>query len=269
MELFTIHKAHSGVANKAFRLRKTNHKLRFKEVLHMIVLLIRTTIIYIFLLLTMRLMGKRQLGELEISELVSTLLLSDIASLPITNQEIPLTYAIVPILTITAFEVCSSLLLTKVPRLKYILSTRPSVVIQKGKINKSELLKNRISVDELISELRQKSITDISQVDYAIIEQNGKMTVIPKAEYMQPTCRDLGLKVTEHGLCHIIVSDGTINHYGLKVTQKDLAWLKSTLAKKKKCLNGIFLMTLDDSGDVCIIEKSQVLFNEEKEGAQK
>ena len=182
MELFTIHKAHSGVANKAFRLRKTNHKLRFKEVLHMIVLLIRTIIIYIFLLLTMRLMGKRQLGELEISELVSTLLLSDIASLPITNQEIPLTYAIVPILAITAFEVSSSLLLTKVPRLKYILSTRPSVVIQKGKINKSELLKNRISVDELISELRQKSITDISQVDYAIIEQNGKMTVIPKAK---------------------------------------------------------------------------------------
>ena len=230
----------------------------------MAILLIRTIIIYIFLLITMRLMGKRQLGELEISELVSTLLLSDIASLPITNQEIPLTYAIVPILTITVFEIASSLLLTKVPRLKDLLSTRPSIVIRKGKIDKRELLRNRISVDELISELRQKNITDITEVDYAIIEQNGKMTVLPKAEYAQPTCRDLGIEVACRGLCHILVSDGNINEYGLQLTGKSRAWLDDTLRQQKKKLQNIFLMTLDDSETVRIIDKDQVITSQER-----
>lgn len=230
----------------------------------MTVLLIRTVIIYVFLLLIMRLMGKRQLGELEISELVSTILLSDIASLPITNQEIPLTYAIVPILTITAFEISFSLLLTKAPRLKYLLSTRPSIVIKKGKIDKSELLKNRISMDELISELRQKNITDIAEVDYAIIEQNGKMTVIPKAEHTQPTCRDLGLDVAQRGLCHIIVSDGAINRYGLHFTGKSRAWLDDILRQHKKELGDVFLMTLDDNETVRIIDKSQIITKHER-----
>ena len=231
---------------------------------NMFILLIRTVIIYIFLLFTMRLMGKRQLGELEISELVSTLLLSDIAALPITNPEIPLAYALVPILTITAFEVGSSLLLTKRPRLKDLLSTRPSVVIQKGKIDHSELLKNRISIDELISELRQKNVTDISEVDYAIIEQNGKMTVVSKAEYEQPTRRDLGLDTKSRGLCHIIISDGVINKYGLQLVQKDRSWLEKILKKKGVTQKDIYLMTLDDCDNVQIIRRDQIIMRKEQ-----
>lgn len=233
----------------------------------MFILLIRTVIIYIFLLFTMRLMGKRQLGELEISELVSTLLLSDIASLPITNQEIPLTYALIPILTITFFEVATSLLLTKVPRLKDLLSTRPSMVVQKGKINQDELLKNRISIDELMSELRQKDITDIGEVDYAIIEQNGKMTVVQKAEYEKPTRKDLGIKADNRGLCHIIVSDGTVNQYGLRFTKKDRVWLDKILKQNKLTLQNVYLMTLDDCGKTQIIRRDQVITK--KKGTKK
>ena len=230
----------------------------------MFILLIRTVIIYIFLLFTMRLMGKRQLGELEISELVSTLLLSDIAALPITNPEIPLAYALVPILTITAFEVGSSLLLTKRPRLKDLLSTRPSVVIKKGMIDHSELLKNRISIDELISELRQKNVTDISEVDYAIIEQNGKMTVVSKAEYEHPTRKDLGLDTKSRGICHIIISDGVVNRYGLQLVQKDQRWLEKTLKKKGIEQKDIYLMTLDDCDNVQIIRRDQVIMRKEQ-----
>lgn len=225
----------------------------------MFILLIRTVIIYIFLLFTMRLMGKRQLGELEISELVSTLLLSDIAALPITNPEIPLSFALVPILTITAFEVCSSLLLTKVPRLKTLLSTRPSIVIQKGKIDQTELLKNRISIDELISELRQKDVTDISEVDYAIIEQNGKMTVVSKAAYERPTRKDLGINAQNRGLCHIIVSDGIINRHGLDFVKKNESWVKQTLKKEKTKLENVYLMTLDDCDNINIVKRDQVI----------
>lgn len=233
----------------------------------MFILLIRTVIIYIFLLFTMRLMGKRQLGELEISELVSTLLLSDIASLPITNPEIPISFALVPILAITAFEVCSSLLLTKVPQLKTLLSTRPSIVIQKGKIDQTELLKNRISIDELISELRQKDITDISEVDYAIIEQNGKMTVVPKADYERPTRKDLGISSPNCGLCHIIVSDGIVNRHGLQVVKKDISWLKEALRKEKTTLENVYLLTLDDCNNLRIIRKDQIITK--KKGTQK
>ena len=174
-------------------------------------------------------MGKRQLGELEISELISTLLLSDIAALPITNQEIPLAYAVIPIITITTFEIVSSFLLIKMPRIKNLLSPRPSMLIRQGKIDIKELLKNRISIDELMTELRQKSITDISDVEYAIIEQNGNMTVIPKAQAAPPTRKDLGISIKETGLCHIIIADGIINSHGLHVTKKDRSCVEHIL----------------------------------------
>ncbi len=230
----------------------------------MLLLLIRTTIIYVFLLITMRLMGKRQLGELEISELVSTLLLSNIASLPITNPEIPMAFALVPILTISFFEITSSLLLTKIPQLKRVLSTRPSVIIRKGKIDRGELLKNRISVDELMSELRQSGTTSIQEVQYAIIEQNGKMTVIPKADYAPPTRNDLKIAVKDSGLCHIIISDGTVNRNGLLDTGKSQAWLDSILSERKLSVKNIFLMTLDDADNIQIIKNSQIINQKKK-----
>lgn len=225
----------------------------------MFILLIRTILIYIFLLITMRLMGKRQLGELEISELVSTLLLSDIAALPITNQEIPISYAIVPILAITTFEICSSLFLTKFPRLKGLFSTRPSIVIQKGKIDHRELLKNRISLDELISELRQKDVTDINEVNYAIVEQNGKMTVIKKERFSTPTREDMEIAVAPSGLYHIIIADGVINRFGLQFIQKDESWLIALLKKEKTPLSDVYLLTANDNNEIRLITRSQVL----------
>jgi uncharacterized membrane protein YcaP (DUF421 family) len=204
-------------------------------------------------------MGKRQLGELEVSELVSTILLSDIASLPITDQAIPLMYAIIPIITITAFEVGMSLLLTKVRFFKNILSARPAALIQKGRIDKKEMMKNRISIDELLSELRQQGLSDISEVEYAIIEQNGKMTVLPKRRYSQPTCEDLALSPTERGICHVLISDGKIDRYGLKITNKTEEWLFSTLNKQNTAPDEVFLMTLDDSGKSNIIKRSELI----------
>ena len=225
----------------------------------MATLLIRTVIIYIFLISIMRLMGKRQLGELEVSELVSTILLSDIASLPITDQAIPLMYAVIPIITITAFEVGMSLLLTKTRFFKNILSARPAALIQKGHIDKKEMMKNRISIDELLSELRQQGLSDINEVEYAIIEQNGKMTVLPKRRYTQPTYEDLGLSPKECGICHVLVSDGKIDRYGLKTTNKTEEWLLHTLKKQNTNLGDVFLMTLDDAGQINIIKRSELI----------
>ena len=222
-------------------------------------ILIRTVIIYVFLISIMRLMGKRQLGELEVSELVSTIILSDIASLPICDQDIPLSYAIIPIITITFFEVGMSFLLTKVPGLKKLISASPSIVINKGKLNRHELAKNRISLDELLSELRQKSIADIEEVEYAIIEQNGKMTVIPKTRFQPPRAYDLGLTPKESGLCHIIVSDGHIDKYGLTRMKKTREWLTALLRKRRVELKDVFLLTLDDSEKVTLIKRSDTI----------
>ncbi|MBO5305436.1 MAG: DUF421 domain-containing protein [Clostridia bacterium] len=225
----------------------------------MTTILIRTVIIYIFLLTIMRIMGKRQLGELEVSELVSTLLLSDIASLPITDQSIPLVYAIIPIVTITTFEVVMSVLLTKVPFFKNLLSARPAVLIQKGVVDRKEMMKNRISIDELLSELRQKDISDITEVDYAIIEQNGKMTVFPKRLHAQPTSKELGLAPMERGICHVLISDGRINRHGLSCTGKSEEWVIGVLKKQKTSLKEVFLMTLDDSDRVNVIQRNGIM----------
>ena len=221
-------------------------------------ILLRTCIIYLFLITIMRLMGKRQLGELEVSELVSTLLLSDVAALPITDSDIPLIYAIIPITVVTAFEITLSVLLTRFPSLKNILSARPSALIRKGKIDEKEMIKNRISIDELFSELRQKDVCDISEVDYAILEQNGKITVVKKKENSEPTLKDLGIRPTESGIPHIIIADGRIDKHGLIQARKSRKWLDAYLAAKKLSPSDIYIMTLDDGGKAKIIKRSDL-----------
>ena len=174
----------------------------------MTTILLRTLIIYILLISVMRLMGKRQIGQLEVSELAVTLILSEIASMPIENQEIPISYAIIPIITILTFEVVMSVIQMKFPNLKSLVSTRPSALIVKGEINQKELERVRISADELIGKLRQKDIADIKEVNYAILEQSGQFTVIKKAEHKQPTLQDLALRADDNGIMHILVDNG-------------------------------------------------------------
>ena len=148
----------------------------------MLKIILRTLIIYILLLTVMRLMGKRQLGELEPSEIITTFLFSEIATTPITNPESNIWHAILPIIIIASLEILLSFSVLKIPLLKKILTGRPSVIIQRGKINKEEMKRARLTLDELISGIRQGGIFNISEVDYAILEENGRLTVVPKCE---------------------------------------------------------------------------------------
>ena len=166
----------------------------------MLTILLRTLIVYVILIVTMRLMGKRQLGELEISELVTTLLISEIASLPIVEQKLPLVYAVVPLVTILTLEVALSILLLKCPRLKNVASSRPSILIRGGKIDQGEMRKSRISIDELISEVRQAGFSTLDEIDYAIVEQNGKISILPKKRAQPPTAEELGRPAKENGI---------------------------------------------------------------------
>ncbi len=221
----------------------------------MLIILIRTVIIYVFLIATMRLMGKRQLGELEISELVTTLLISEIASLPITDQSIPIMYAVIPLITILTLEVILSVILLKAPRLKNIASARPTVLIRHGVLDQKEMRRIRISIDELISEARQSGFTSLDEIDYAILEQNGKLSIIAKKGASPPSSKDLNIILKETGIMHVLIEDGYINDYNLKLLHRDRAWLSRHLASKGKRTEDIFLLTMNDGEEFYCIDK--------------
>lgn len=223
----------------------------------MLTILLRTVIIYIILISAMRIMGKRQIGELEVSDLVTTLLLSEIATLPIENQEIPVMYAVIPIITLLTIEVISSVISFKSPKIRGFLNAKPSILISQGKINQRELRNSRIAIDELISEIRLNGISDIKEVEYAILESSGKLTVIPKIEFSQPKMQDLKIKAEETGLAHIIISNGTVNDYNLNYLGKSRTWLDSVLKKQNTVANDVFLMTANDKSETNIIKKEK------------
>lgn len=202
-------------------------------------------------------MGKRQIGELDVSDIVTTLMISEIASLPITNQEIPLVYAVIPIITLLTIEVVSSCILSKTPRLKNLLSARPTVIINKGVLNQTALSASRVSMDEFISELRQSNISNVSDVYYAILEKSGKLTIIPKAASQPPSCEQLGLSPSESGIMHIIICDGAIDKHNLSLIGRKEDWIEEILNKKGLGIKDVFFMSADDGGKYEIIRKEK------------
>lgn len=224
----------------------------------MTILLVRTSLIYVLLVFAMRLMGKRQIGELEVSDLVTTLLISEIASLPITDSSLPLSHAIIPITALVTFEVVSSALLSVFPGIKNLISARPATLIRNGTLCEKAMRQSRISADELISELRQKGITDLSEVRYAILEQNGKITVIPQAAYRPPTAKQMNIQVDDPGLYHIMIDKGVINNHNLSECHLTKKELLKTLSAKQIRAKDIYLMMMSDTGESKIILKKDV-----------
>lgn len=221
----------------------------------MISIFIKTLIVYVILVGVMRILGKRQLGELELSELITTILLSEIASMPITNQDASLIDAFISIATITLLEVGFSILISKFPKIKNTLASSPSVLIYDGVINQAQMIKNRISPEELLSELRLKNITDPSHVKYAIIEPNGMVSVIPKPQYQQPTLEDLKISTDNSGIAHIIISQGTWNEHNIKSLNMNKSDFTEYLKRKRTNVKDIFLLTIDDSGEKRLVKK--------------
>lgn len=218
----------------------------------MITVLIRTIIIYLTLIAVMRLMGKRQIGELEISDLATTFLISEIASLPITDNELPLSHAIISIIVLLTLEVIISSLLSRFPKIKPLFRASPSTLIKDGVLSQKAMRDARLSFDELFSELRRQGVDDISQIKYAILEQNGNITVIQKARYLQPTAEQLHLKPKETGLFHIVIEEGAVNKHGLSSVGISKRSLDSILARKDLTVKDIYLMMINDAGDTRI-----------------
>ncbi len=206
----------------------------------MATILIRTVIIYFFLALSLKIMGKRQIGEFEVGELVSTLLISEIASIPICDTSVPLLHAIIPVIFILCIEIITSALKNKLPKLKRVVEGTPVYIIYKGKLRQGALRDNRVSINEILSELRTQGIGDISDVEYGILEQNGKVAVIKK---------------TDGGIAHNIIVDGEVSYITLKALGYNEEWLKKRLSEQGVKPEEIFLMTVHDSGEINIIKR--------------
>lgn len=223
----------------------------------MVTVLIRSTIIYLTLLIALRLTGKRQVGELEISELITTFMISELATTPIQNLSIPLIYSLIPIVLLLCTEVLLSFLATKSAFLKKMFFGNPSIIIRNGVINQKELARLRIGVNELLGELRLKDVSDISFVDYAILEQNGKLSVFLKGDRQEICLKDLNKKGDEAGICHAVIVDGKINQSNLDFAGKSYSWLEKYINSHNINMKEIFLMTVNDLGQVTIIYKEE------------
>lgn len=206
-------------------------------------IVIRTVIVYILLSFSLRIMGKRQLGELDVSELVSTLLISEIASIPIDDPDIPLMNAIIPILFILAVEILLSTVKNKSEGLKALIEGKPQYIIYKGRLLQKALKDNRISINELLSEMRAQGVGDIDDVYYAAVEQNGSLSILKKED-----C----------SMAHTIVIDGRIIEANLKAHGYDERWLDKRLAERKIRVDQVFLMTVDDNRKINIIRKEEI-----------
>ena len=217
----------------------------------------RTIILYLLIIAGVRLMGKRQVGELEPSELVLSLIIADLASVPMQDFGIPLLTGVIPILTLLSLTMILSVLTMKSVRFRALMCGRPSIVIQDGRINQQEMRRNRLTVDELLEELRAKGCTDPSTVKYAILETNGQLSVLLYASQNPPSAQDLGIQVQEQDLPLVVVSDGRLLEHNLKALGRDRAWLDKRLAERgcKGGYRSVFLMLVDHSDSIYLVQK--------------
>lgn len=223
----------------------------------MFVNFLRTVVLYIMIIVAVRIMGKRQIGELSPTELVITILISNIATLPIEDTNVPLIAGLVSIFTLVSCEVLLSGIILKLPGLRKVVSGSPRIIIKDGIISQKELAALRISIDDLNSQLRGEGCFDISEVAYAIIETTGKLNIYQKFSSRQPTNQDMHIKAPNNAdaPAMVVVSDAVVSDDALAFCLKDRGWLNTYLKKENCPLEQVFLLALDRSGKTTLVKK--------------
>ena len=224
----------------------------------MIISAVRTILLYLIIIVTVRLMGKRQISELQTSELVVTLLMSDIASIPMQNSEQSMLSGIIPIIILMFREIFISLLMLKKTSIRKLICGNPVIVINNGTIDQKAMKELRISTEDLFEELRQKDIFRIEEVAYAIVETNGKMSILKKNGYDTVTANQLGVQSKDNGLQTVVISDGEIAYSSLEFCGLSKKWLDGILKMEKTRLKDIFIMTANKGRQYKIIRKEGV-----------
>ena len=218
---------------------------------------VRSIILYTMLILAIRLMGKRQIGQMEPSEFVVAMLVADLAAIPMQNNAIPLVNGLVPMLTVMALELILSHLALKSIRLRKLLCGKPVILIDNGRIIQENLRRTQVTLDELSGHLREKEVLDIQSVQFAILETNGNLSVFPYPAEQPAIARDAGIKASKQYLPITLISDGRLLTDNLKMAKKDGAWLHRVLRQRNATVEGTWLLTVDEAGHLYYIPKEE------------
>ena len=219
-------------------------------------ILLRTVLIYALLLLAMRLLGKRQLGELELSELVVTVLVADIAVRPIVEESAPFFSSLAPLVVLFGSEYLISVMSLRSAKLRTLLFGKPSILISHGRIDQSEMKRNRFTIDELMQELRNQGVQNIQSVDYAVLETSGALNLLLKVSEQPVTPSQLGLTLAEPGYATILINDGRTLSGNLRRVGKDERWLQKVLKEQGiRRAQDVYYLQINDAGDVTLQEK--------------
>ena len=222
------------------------------------IVLFRTIVIYLILMLFLRLLGKRQLGEMELSEFVAAALIANLAAHPLEETEQPMLPPLLAIAALSVLELLTAWISLRSIRLRALLYGRPSLIIDHGKIDQAEMRRNRFTPDELMQAMRSSGVLDINEVLYAVLETNGTLSVIPIAEAQPVTAGQMGVAAEQAGYPSVVISDGRIMDHNLKRLGFNRAWLDKRLrGQGQKDPSRVFLMTADESGKVFFCEKER------------
>jgi uncharacterized membrane protein YcaP (DUF421 family) len=202
-------------------------------------------------------MGKRQIGDMQPTELVVTLLISEIAAIPLQDFSQPISIGLVAIFMLVLLEIVASVLIMKSLRLRRVLSGKAITVINNGRIDQKAMKSTRMTVFDLVEMLRMQNVFSIEEVDTAVLEINGNLSVCLKKESQPTTVKDLKLETKDKGIALPIISDGKIIDSSLKFFNKDRHWLYTLLDKMELHSNDIFIMTLDRTGKISTIKKEE------------
>ncbi|MFA7467179.1 MAG: DUF421 domain-containing protein [Desulfotomaculaceae bacterium] len=223
----------------------------------MLLVIIRTLILYVAVLVVMRIMGKREIGQLQPMELVVALMIADLAAIPMQNTGIPLLSGLIPIIVLMAAQVTLALVSMKSPKVRDIVDGRPSVVVKNGLIMESELRRLRYSINDLLEQLRGKNFPNLADVEFAILETNGQLSVIPKSQKRPLQPCDLHLDTGHEGMPLTIITDGVVNGINLREMNLNEKWMREELHKRGVAdVKQVFFANVDTSGKLFFQLKS-------------
>ena len=221
----------------------------------MLITFIRSILLYIIVLVVMRLMGKREIGQLQPFELAISIMIADLASTPMADAGIPLSNGIIPILALLVMHLIISVVNIKSLKAREILCGKPAILIYKGRIDEKTLRKERFTINELEERLRGNNVNNIKDVDYAILETSGQVTVIQKPDKRGTIPEDFGIKPKYEGITYDLVVDGKVMYDNLKKLKKDYNWLKKEVSKFKIEPHQALIVTIDEKGEIFCQEK--------------
>lgn len=223
----------------------------------MLLSMARTLLFYTVLLMAIRLLGKRQLGQMEPSEFVVTMLLANLATIPIDTLDQSVLAGLLPIALVFAAEYLLSLLTLKDIRIRRLFCGKPVILIENGEISQRNLRRTRLSLDELTMHLREKEVFDLATVKFAILETNGQLSVLRYAREQPASARDAGQKVRETELPITLISDGRLLRDNLSLAGKDEAWLQDALKKRHTAQTDVLLLTVDAAGQIYFVLRQE------------